>query len=431
MRRSHSSLLAASCIVLLGALGVSPAFAAGFAIYEQGAKAMGMAGAFTAQADDPSAMFFNVGGVAFFEEQEFYAGISLISLGDSTFQGASPYPGTDAMGEQVDQIVTPPHFYWVRPINKKIVFGLGLNSPFGLVTEWDDPDNWSGRFLSEKAELINIDLNPNVGFRLSEKTGISVGVILRAAEIELKSRQAAINPQTQQPAEIAKNTLTSDLETGIGWNIGILHKFNEKASLGFNYRSKISVEFGGEAEFEQVFTGDPIFDGAIGLVLPDQPVSIGTEIEFPDQFNFGFAYRFGEKWVAEWDIVWTGWDSFDTLTVNFDPASGLDPLVRPQDWSASKTYRGGAQYTIGDRSQFRFGLYFDESPQPSYSVSPLLPDAERWGYSLGYGYTGNKVDVDAYVLYVAFDERTTMDNLDGFYGTYSTNVLVLGASVGF
>mgnify|MGYP000435176016 CR=1 FL=1 len=65
----------------------------------------------------------------------FYAGISLISLGDSTFQGASPYPGPDATGEQVDQIVTPPHFYWVRPINDKIVFGLGLNSPFGLVTE--------------------------------------------------------------------------------------------------------------------------------------------------------------------------------------------------------------------------------------------------------------------------------------------------------
>ena len=241
MRRSQGILLAASCILMLGVLGAAPSYAAGFAIYEQGAKAMGMAGAFTAQADDPSAMFFNVGGVAFFEEQEFYAGISLISLGDSTFQGASPYPGSDATGEQVDQIVTPPHFYWIRPINKKIVFGLGLNSPFGLVTEWDDPDNWSGRFLSEKAELINIDLNPNVGFRLSEKTGISVGVILRLAEVELKSRQAAINPQTQQPAEISKNTLTSDLDNGIGWNIGILHKFNDKASLGFNYRSKITV----------------------------------------------------------------------------------------------------------------------------------------------------------------------------------------------
>jgi len=431
MEKRQRNLLAASCIVMLLALGVTPSFAAGFAIYEQGAKAMGMAGAFTAQSDDPSAMFYNLGGVAFFEEQEFYAGISLISLGDSTFQGALPYPGTDATGEQVDQIVTPPHFYWVRPINKKLVFGLGLNSPFGLVTEWDDPDDWSGRFLSEKAELINIDLNPNVGFRLSEKTGISVGLIVRVAEVELKSRQATINPFTSQPAEISKNTLTSDFETGIGWNLGILHKFNDRASLGFNYRSRISVEFGGEAEFEQVLTGDPIFDGIVEGQLPGQPVSIGTEIEFPDQANIGFAYRFGSKWVAELDIVWTGWSSFDTLTVEFDPASGLDPLVRPQGWDDSRTYRGGAQYTIGDRSQFRFGLYFDESPQPSYSVSPLLPDAERWGYSLGYGYTGNKIDVDAYVLYVAFDDRTTLDNLDGFYGTYSTNVLILGASVGF
>ena len=44
---------------------VAPVQAAGFLIYEHGTKAMGMAGAFAAQADDPSALFYNAGGIAF------------------------------------------------------------------------------------------------------------------------------------------------------------------------------------------------------------------------------------------------------------------------------------------------------------------------------------------------------------------------------
>lgn len=52
-------------LAILG-LGVSfprVASASGYAIYEQGAKAMANAGAFTARADDPSALFFNPAGI--------------------------------------------------------------------------------------------------------------------------------------------------------------------------------------------------------------------------------------------------------------------------------------------------------------------------------------------------------------------------------
>ena len=38
-------------------------FANGFDIYEQSAKAVGLGGAFIAQADDPSAIFFNPAGI--------------------------------------------------------------------------------------------------------------------------------------------------------------------------------------------------------------------------------------------------------------------------------------------------------------------------------------------------------------------------------
>ncbi|HWS72559.1 MAG TPA: transporter, partial [Thermoanaerobaculia bacterium] len=40
------------------------AFGSGFSIFEQGAKATAMGGAFAATADDPSAIFYNIAGIA-------------------------------------------------------------------------------------------------------------------------------------------------------------------------------------------------------------------------------------------------------------------------------------------------------------------------------------------------------------------------------
>ena len=54
-------------LVLLAVFSPAAAQAAGFGIYEQGARAMGTAGAFTARADDPSAIYFNPAGLAHLE----------------------------------------------------------------------------------------------------------------------------------------------------------------------------------------------------------------------------------------------------------------------------------------------------------------------------------------------------------------------------
>src|SRR4029450_2618259 len=61
------------------ALAATTAGAAGFAIFEQGARGMGFAGAFTAQTTDPSAIFHNAAGIAFLKGKHFYFGGALIA----------------------------------------------------------------------------------------------------------------------------------------------------------------------------------------------------------------------------------------------------------------------------------------------------------------------------------------------------------------
>ncbi len=412
-------------------LGGSPTHAAGFGIFEQGTRAMGMAMAFAAQADDPSAMFYNAGGLGFFEKRAFYAGTTAIGLGDSQFQGALPFPGPTATGDQRDQVLFPPHFYWVEPLTERVIFGLGLESPFGLVTEWDDPDGWAGRFISEKGELRSLDLNPSLGFRAGDRVGIGIGLVVRFSDVELRRRAAAINPFTFTAEEVAKVVLESDFDTGVGANFGILHRVNDAFSWGLAYRSRIAIDYGGIARLSQVPTGDPVFDALVAGSLPfDQDLPIETTIEFPDQASLGLAFWLVPDVVFEADINWTGWSSFDRLEIVFPSEPSLDSTI-DADWSNAYNFRTGVRWDLDERSQWRFGLYFDETPQPDKSVGPLLPDADRIGYTVGYGRTGARARFDVALLFVDFRERTTTVNSDGFNGTYGQDALLLGLSLGW
>ncbi len=66
----------------------------------------------------------------------------------------------------------------------------------------------------------------------------------------------------------------------------------------------------------------------------------------------------------------------------------------------------------------------DESPQPLETTGPVFPDANRDGFTLGYG--TNRWDLA--LMYLLFDERTTLVNHDDFFGTYNTEVALFGVS---
>jgi len=77
---------------------------AGFHIREQGAKAMGMANAFVAQADDPSAVFYNPAGIAFQDGTAVSLGITVINVLETEFTGSTEL-GDRAAGLGVEQNV--------------------------------------------------------------------------------------------------------------------------------------------------------------------------------------------------------------------------------------------------------------------------------------------------------------------------------------
>src|SRR5712692_5753668 len=146
--------------------------AAGFQLLEQNASGLGNAFAGTAAvAEDASTIFFNPAGMTRLPGSQLVIVASGIRLSAKFHDaGSSAALGTNEGGDAGDWAVLP-ILYYAMDINPSWKFGLGVNSPFGLKTEYDS--QWIGRLQGIKSELQTININPSLAYRISDT--VSVG----------------------------------------------------------------------------------------------------------------------------------------------------------------------------------------------------------------------------------------------------------------
>src|SRR5205807_773929 len=128
--RSFTRLLIAIPVLCLAAS--STAFAAGFSIFEQGAKATGMGGAFAATADDPSAIFYNVAGLAQQRHTAFSIGGTFINFSNEFVGDPNDAFSSGARGFYKHHTFVPPNAYAVVPLG-----GNFLSSSWKSGTTWN------------------------------------------------------------------------------------------------------------------------------------------------------------------------------------------------------------------------------------------------------------------------------------------------------
>ena len=417
-------------IVLVAALlAPQPAAAAGFAIFEQGAGGMGFAGAYTAQAADASAIFHNAAGIAFLRGRQLYVGGTLIRP-SSAFEGAGPFPGAGVVEEQDVGVLPIPSLYYTQRLGPRAAAGIGVHVPFGLKTLWQDPDGFSGRYISTRAELKGFSVNPTVAWQLADRLAVGAGLDVRVSSVALEQRVPSINPFTQAVVDVAAARLESDTGTGFGFNVGVLAKPTEALSIGLAYRHKVNVDYAGSATFTPLPTGSTQLDALVSRTLPAGGVPATTAIEFPGILSGGVAYAWPD-WTVEVDVNWYQWSTFDAIVLDFEGRDDLDRVIE-EHYESSFQYRLGVERRLGDTVRVRAGYFFDQTPAPPESVSPLLPDSDRHGFALGASWTLGQVRLDAASWYLRSPDRSTEGkSRDRYDGTYSSSALTLGISLGY
>lgn len=420
--------LVASCLGLV-LLPSAHARAAGFAIFEQGARGMGFAGAFTAQASDPSAIFHNAAGIAFLKGDQLYLGGTFVAP-STDFAGADPFPGA-GRAETMDAGVIPlPTAYYTHQFSERVVLGVGVDVPFGLKARWAEPDDFSGRFISRLAELKGFSINPTLAYKIEDRLAIGAGFDIRLASVTLERRVPLINPFTQKVIDVATARLESDTNAGYGFNLGLLAKPSESLSIGVSYRHRANVDFTGSGTFARISTGNAQLDARVAAILPAGAVPLQTAVEFPAIFSGGAAYTWGD-WTVEGDVNWYQWSTFDRLILTFAKRPDLNQVIT-ENYKDSLQYRLGIERRLSEAWAIRGGYFYDASPAPPESVSPILPDASRHGICLGGSWRRGSLRLDAATWYVLFKDRSTEGlNPDGYDGTYSSHAATLGVFLGY
>jgi long-chain fatty acid transport protein len=407
-------------VAVLGLLTSTTAYPSGFQVMTQGAKATGMGLAFAGVADDPSAIFYNPAGIGFQDHFAVMGGGAVLGRDSATFVGANPYPGIGEVGKVQNQVFALPNLYMVLPLTADLKFGLGIDAPYGLGLRWDAPEQWSGRFISQNAVIKTTDINPVFSYKLLPELSIAAGADYRFSGLQLERNTVATDPFTGAEVDVAHTKLYSDLTSNGGWgyNAGIMWKPVPQIGVGASYRSKITVNYDGTATVIQRPTGDQTFDALVASQIPFGVHPVATQIVFPASINTGVGINLGGGFTVALEADWTEWSSFKALNITF-PDGTLPPIDRATNWNDSWAYRVGLEKTFGAFA-IRVGYYYDNTPQPTQDVGPLLSDNDRNVYTAGFGYNTPQWGIDVGGAYIKFKNRQVLtQSTDNFFGIYS------------
>jgi long-chain fatty acid transport protein len=365
-RKNLMALAVAS--VLGGTTGV--ASAAGFALIEQSGSGMGnaYAGA-AATAEDASTIFFNPAGMSKLEGMQIVVAGHLIDLSTKFRNSGSTGPAamgpmTGGNGGDVGDLAIVPNFYFAMPIGDQLHFGVGVNTPFGLATEYDD--NWLGRFQGIKSELMTINVNPSLSFKVSEAFSIGAGLNYQIIDAEL-TNAVVLGAGVEGRAKLEAD------DNAWGWNVGVLFQPSASTKIGVSYRSII----------EYTLEGSTTVTDPTGATVSAVSGDTHADVTMPDSFSISLAQKLNDRWEILADASFTRWSEINTVDI-VNSVSGVprDRLVL--DFDDTWRYSIGANYRLNEGWLLKGGVAFDESPvKGATSRSVRLPDADRTWVSVG------------------------------------------------
>jgi long-chain fatty acid transport protein len=286
--------------------------------------------------------------------------------------------GTGEGGDGGDWAYVPNAFFtWA--INPKLSFGVALNVPFGLATEYDA--GWRGQFTALKSEIKTVNFNPSIAYKINDTFSIGAGVSYQKIDAELSAFTGS--PQS------GNLTLNAD-DTGYGFNVGALFQPAPSTRIGVSYRSSIKYTLEGTSSFS----------GTSGAALGS---NVKADLEVPDSASLSVFHILNPQWDLMADLTWTGWSAVQQLqvirtsaTIAPPPSGGAagSTLTTLQfRWEDTWRYSAGANYKMTPQTKLRFGVALDKTPTNDVDRTPRLPDQDRTWLAFGVQYKPSKAGI--------------------------------------
>lgn len=399
----------------------SHGFASGFALNEQSISGMGTSFAGrSSSADDASTVFGNPAGMARLKRDEVYFGAAAIrAKSDIDHVSASSPAGAISGSNDGDMVPTTgvPMGYYVKPLDEKVAFGIGIYVPFGLMTDYES--NFQGRYYADKSYVRVITVQPTLSYRFNDKLSVGFGPTFNHIEGELTSSLFT-------PLGDGKVKVKGD-DVAVGFNAGVLYEFTPQTRAGLTYHSRVKYKLEGDTRVE----ASPLA-GIAGKY------DANLDLTTPESVDMSITHDLTDALTLHVGSTWTRWSRFKEIRVENDSATlpaNLATIVEEQNWHDTWAHAVGLSYKVNPQWTLRTGVAIDQSPINNVDRSPRVPSGDRTIFSVGAGWSPNQdMTIDVAYSYLQ-EESVDVNHASATRGTYSAryknSAHGLGASLSY
>ena len=349
-----------------------PAAADGFRNPFQGAAAIAQGNAFAAQADDPTAIFYNPAGLAWLPGVQVSAGLQLVNV-DTQYTGPDGKRTENDLGGLFG--FPPPGQLFVSanvgdlglPALSRLTVGFGIQNLFGFGARY--PDDAPLATVVTEASLPLIDLKPTLAYRLTDRLAIGLGVDIFTFAPFLGEGQ--FEQKLVWPGGLGIPAGASVEINGTGTTAGLNASFlvtpvvtadgEPRLNVGFVWRSQAVLPLDGELLVNGVKVADA-----------------SSKLRFPESYTLavaGWPIRNAQRtWKIEVDLDYVRWSSIRDLDIR---CSSGAVLQNPQDWDDAISVGIGTEYRWrrleklpGWEVALRAGYLRSTTPTPARTSTP-------------------------------------------------------------
>jgi long-chain fatty acid transport protein len=385
------------------------------------AAAVGMGGAFTGEADRPSAVYYNPAGITQMDTIEASAGLTWLQP-QVKFESATPdNGGTSEMKTQ--NFIFPDVFVTVPIIKNRLYLGVGESSDFGGGNSWE-ADSFS-QYSTIKDSLENQDYRLALAYKINDQWSVGAGAVDDQSDFEHDMAVSNIIPGSSNADALFKAT-----DNAWGFDLATMFKLNAQNQFGLDYKSPIHHTYDGTLYMSNL---NPYSLGSSGYFNTTSFATKAVQkLTLPQSVTLGYDLKPTNKWTINFDLEWTDWSQYKEQIINYPNMGALAPLlgsgaVQSRDWTAVWSESLGVQYAVTDKFRVRAGYEHHQTPIPEATVDTEFPDSDSNAYTVGLGYDITKnITID--IAYVAdfYESRNVINTVDGgaLSGKYSAFVNV-------
>jgi long-chain fatty acid transport protein len=350
------------------------ALGGGIEVPMQSSRAAGEADAFTAQANDPSAIFYNPAGLTQLSGTH-------IQVGAYYLQPEFDFHSDAGQRQHMDLPSVLPHFYAESDFGlKQVRFGIGLNDVYGINEHWGDQGPLNT--IVNRASLSVINIAPTIAYQVNDHLSLGVALNVYYGSLDLKRNAILAAP----PAPEGEFELKG-YDTAVGITAGAMYKINDRNQIGVYYRSPFTLNFNGHAQ-------------VTSTIIPEiGPSQANEKLNFPQSIGLGYAYKPVQPLTLESDVIWTDWHAVDQLKIHSSNPAFNNQTIKA-DWKSGFTLRAGAEYQLAEHWFLRAGYAYGQGSAPQSTFSPLVPDNTYNLVALGVGYTTDRWSLDLAYDYI-------------------------------